>query len=166
MVKAAAVANNVRAPSPAAVVLDLAIGLVGLLWRQKTRTGTKIVLTSSKASGIAANGQFDVGERVVNTSSDGCVHDSVAEFHVAEANAVRVGSGVEVQAERMDGRVIHIVEGLEGVGQEGSNIAELIVGEKVKKLVPVIDLPIDTSHTLHFTNRRVVTAGDRGEVAA
>jgi hypothetical protein len=97
MIQAAAVAENVLPHGFAAVILELMIGLVSLLGRQKAWSGAEIVCARSQAIGIAADGQFYAGQRVEDRRSRNCIDNAVAELGVTETNAVGEAAGDKVQ---------------------------------------------------------------------
>ena len=77
-----------------------------------------------------------------------------------------VRTGVEIQSNGMNRRVINIAEGLKAVGNDGQHAVVLIVGEAIEKLVIVIDLPVDASEAFHLAEGRAITADDRGKWSA
>src|SRR5437879_5464759 len=100
----------------APVVLNLMVRLHGCLRRQEVRSGAEVVQSRGKAESVPADGKLNSGRRIENAGAGHRVRDPVLELRVAEANAVREGSTVEISAHNMGPRVVHVGKRLEGVG--------------------------------------------------
>src|SRR5580698_2567237 len=148
-----------RADGLAAVVLDLLIRLVGLLWRQKTWPGAEEISACGQAIRIAADGQFQVWSWIKNGRAAHRIGDLIAELGVSETNAMSEAAGIEIESKSVYGRVIVIGERLKRVGNDGQHAAILIKRETIEELEAAVDLPIQAADQFSLAKWRIETPG-------
>lgn len=102
---------------------------------------------------------------IENARTGDRVGDSVLEFGVAETNAVGEIAGIEIKSGNVIARVIHIRERLERVGDKWEHALVLVKRKTIEDFVAA-GLPIQTSHSLSFTEGRVEVSGEVGEVSS
>ena len=139
-------AQRVLAESFGAVVFGLLVALEGFLRCQKTGSGTKRVGASGKAVGVAADLDGDAGRGIKDTAAKDGVVDAVAEFRVADAQAVGPGSVTIVHADGMHRSVVSVGKRLEVVGDDALHGAVLLVRKAIKDLEILARLPVDATY--------------------
>src|SRR5262249_51510316 len=102
---------DVRTPDLAAVILDLLVGLEGLLRGQKVRT--------RKLESKIRNQKLRRRQRVVEAGTLRGITDQVVELQIAEAEAVRPGSHVPINARSLRRGVVAVGEDLEVIAEVG-----------------------------------------------
>src|SRR6202007_1485489 len=104
------ITNIVLSPNLAAVILELLVGLERLLGRKDIRSGTEQIARSCARGSSIPDDISQLRNGIVNSRTVNGVHDSVAEFQVAYAEAMGPGTGVEINAAGVDRGVVHVGE--------------------------------------------------------
>ena len=142
MVKAKAVAQNMRSHGLAAIIFDLGILLEGLLGSQQVGAGTERIRATSKTGRIRANGEADRGCGIEHAAVLRCISDAVTELGIAEPNLMRECSGVEIQSGGMHRRVVDICERLKTIRNETFGAVILLVRKAIERVNVLREVPI------------------------
>src|ERR1700757_180489 len=91
-----------------AVILKLLIALISLLRRKNIRTRAEQLSRRRATRPTIADIHHNAGRYIKNVCARDGVRDSVAKLHVAQADAVRERSGIEINSTTKRGCVVDV----------------------------------------------------------